>query len=284
MKPEIPYVSQLFLYPIKALDGISIERVTVLKSGALKGDREFAIVDQKDQFVNGKRHDRIHALRTQFSLENNLVSLQIQGTERQVKFHIFQERKALESWLTDYFGFPVWVHQNQAMGFPDDTISPGPTLVSTATLEAIASWYPGLTVEEIRRRFRANIEIAGVPAFWEDQLFGETGQSINFQVGRVQFIGVNPCQRCIVVTRDSQTGIASPNFQKTFVRKRQETLPNWTARSQFNHFFRLAINTRLPISEAGKEICLGDPVRFPSTEFGTIQRCFNAPRGTNSVL
>jgi uncharacterized protein YcbX len=260
---DIPYVSQLFLYPIKALDGIGVERVTVLKSGALKGDREFAIIDQSEQFVNGKRQDRIHALRAQFTLENSIVSLQIQETKCQAKFHIFQERKALESWLTDYLGFPVWVRQNQEMGFPDDTISPGPTLVSTATLEAIASWYPGLTPAEIRRRFRANIEIAGVPAFWEDQLFGETGQRINFQVGKVQFIGVNPCQRCIVVTRDSQTGVASPNFQKTFIKNRQATLPNWTARSQFNHFFRLAINTRLPISEAGKQICLGDTVRFP---------------------
>ena len=262
MNAKNPYVFRLSLYPIKALDGISIERVTVLKSGALKGDREFAIVDEADRFVNGKRYNSIYALRAQFIQETSLISLQIQETERQEKFDIFQERKALESWLSDYFGFAVWLRQNQEMGFPDDTISPGPTIVSTATLEAISSWYPGLTVEEIRRRFRANIEIAGVPAFWEDHLFGETGQSINFQIGNVQFIGVNPCQRCIVVTRDSQTGVADPNFQKTFVKKRQETLPNWTARSQFNHFFRLAINTRLPISEAGKEIYLGDAVKF----------------------
>jgi uncharacterized protein YcbX len=262
MMSEIPYVSRLSLYPIKALDGISVKQVTVLPSGALKGDREFAIVEEAEQFVNGKRHDRIHALRANFTLENSRVSLRVPGTKCQESFHLFQERKALESWLSNYFGFTVHLKQNQAMGFPDDTISPGPTIISTATLEAIASWYPGLTVEEIRRRFRANIEIAGVPAFWEDQLFGEMGQSINFEVGQVQFIGVNPCQRCIVVTRDSQTGLASPNFQKTFVKKRQETLPNWTARSRFNHFFRLAINTCLPISEAGKAILLGDPVNF----------------------
>ena len=262
MNTKVPYVSRLSVYPIKALDGIRVKQVTILESGALKGDREFAIVDESNQFVNGKRHDSIHVLRAQFTQDNSLISLQIQGTERQEKFDVFQERKALEGWLSDYFGFAVWLKQNQEIGFPDDTISPGPTIVSTATLEEVASWYPGLTVEEIRRRFRANIEIAGVPAFWEDRLFGETGQSINFQIGNVQFIGVNPCQRCIVVTRNSQTGVADPNFQKTFVKKRQETLPNWTESSQFNHFFRLAVNTSLPISEAGKKICLGDVVEF----------------------
>jgi uncharacterized protein YcbX len=258
----MPYVSQLFIYPIKSLDGISVDRVTVLKSGALKGDREFAIFDESEQFVNGKRQQRIHSLRTKFDRETGILSLRIQRGEREEKFDIFQESQALENWLSNYFGFPIKVKQNLEMGFPDDTISPGPTIVSTATLEAIASWYPGMTVGEVRRRFRANIEIAGVPAFWEDGLFGETGQDRNFQIGDVQFIGVNPCQRCVVVTRDSQTGEAHPNFQKTFVVKRQEMLPKWTERSRFNHFYRLAINTRLPISEASKEIRLGDAVRI----------------------
>lgn len=258
----MPHVSRLLLYPIKALDGMSVESVTVLKSGALKGDREFAIFDESGQFVNGKRQRRIHALRARFVRETGILSLGMLGEKRQEKFQIFEEREALENWLGNYFGFPVQLRQNLEMGFPDDTISPGPTIISTATLETIASWYPEMTIEEVRRRFRANIEIAGVPAFWEDQLFGETGEGIDFQVGGVQFIGVNPCQRCVVVTRDSQTGEALPNFQKIFVARRQETLPEWTVRSRFNHFYRLAINTRLPVSEAGKKIRRGDPINF----------------------
>ncbi len=257
-----PYVSRLFVYPIKALNRVGVECVTILKSGAIKRDREFAIFDESGQFVNGKRNNRVHALRSQFDLDTSLVYLRVQGTDRTQTFNLEKEREALEGWLGGYFGFPVRVMQNLDMGFPDDTVSPGPTIISTATLEAIASWYPGLDVEEISLRFRANIEISGVPAFWEDRLFAEAGQTVDFQIGDVKFMGVNPCQRCVVITRDSQTGEAYPNFQKTFVTKRRETLPEWTERSRFNHFYRLAINTRLPASEEGKTIRVNDEIKI----------------------
>jgi uncharacterized protein len=261
MSTIVPYVSRLAIYPVKALDGVGVESVMVLKSGALKGDREFAIYNRSGQFVNGKQNERIHALRSEFDLDDNIISLLLPGRER-VLFHVEKECAALEDWLGEYFGFPVEIQQNRDTGFPDDLVSPGPTIVSTATLEAIASWYPELEVEELRRRFRTNIEISGVPAFWEDCLFAQTEKMVQFQIGEVRLMGINPCQRCIVVTRDSQTGAAYPNFQKTFVAQRQQTLPAWTERSRFNHFFRLAINTQLPTTEAGKTIWIGDELKL----------------------
>lgn len=255
-----PCVSKLFIYPIKALERVAVKQVTLLASGAIRHDREFAIVDQSGDFVNGKRNERVHALRSQFNLNSQSVAVSIQGTDNWVEFSMPEQRAALENWLETYFGFPVRVEQNLETGFPDDLASPGPTIISTATLEVIASWYPDLTVEDVRLRFRSNIEISGVPAFWEDQLFTTAEQTVRFQIGDVQFLGVNPCQRCIVVTRNAETGEAYPNFQKTFVVKRRETLPDWAERSRFNHFYRVAINTRLPASEAGKTIAIGDQV------------------------
>ena len=265
MTDVIPSVSRLFIYPIKSLDRVGVEKIAVLGSGALKRDREFALLDHSGHFVNGKRHQRIHAIRSEFDFETNTVSLRVQGTEQANVFHLEKEREALESWFGEYFGFPVVVKQNLETGFPDDTVSPGPTLISTATLEAIASWYPGLDVEDVRLRFRSNIEISGVPAFWEDRLFTEAQGTVKFQIGDVQFIGINPCQRCVVVTRDAKTGEATPHFQKTFVAQRRASLPEWAERSRFNHFYRLAINTRLPVTEAGKTISIGDELRIDSS-------------------
>ncbi|MGJ3245022.1 MAG: MOSC domain-containing protein [Elainellaceae cyanobacterium] len=262
MTPMIPYVSRLTIFPIKALDGLTVEHSMLLESGALQGDREFAIFDEADRFVNGKRNPHVHSLRAQYDLRAGTVSLHKHGTEFATSFHLTNEWDALETWLSQYFGFPVQVKQNLKMGFPDDTVSPGPTIVSTATLEAIASWYPELTVDEIRRRFRTNIEISGVLAFWEDRLFSTPDSPVTFQIGDATFMGVNPSQRCVVITRDSQTGDAYPTFQKTFITRRRETLPSWSERSQFNHFYRLAVNTRVPSSEAGTVIKVGDPVRL----------------------
>lgn len=263
-----PYVARLFIYPIKSLDPLERDLVTILESGAIEGDRTWAIFDLNGNFINGKRDQKIHALRSrsggfgssQFDLETNSLTLQVQETHRTAKFNLIKDREALCRWLEDYFGFPVKIEQNLKMGFPDDTISPGPTVVSTATLKAIADWYPELDTADIRRRFRANIEINGVPAFWEDRLFTTPGQTVIFKVGEVEFMGVNPCQRCVVITRDPQTGKAYPKFQKTFIEQRKNTLPEWTERSRFNHFFRLAVNTRLSPTEAGKIIEIGDRV------------------------
>ena len=254
------YVARLFIYPIKSLDAVKCDRVTVLESGALKSDRTWAIFEKSGNFVNGKRNQKIHSLRSQFDLETNNLTLEIQG--QTVKFNLITDRQALCNWLEDYFGFPVNIKQNLDMGFPDDTVSPGATIVSTATLEAIASWYPELTTEDVRRRFRTNIEVGGVPAFWEDKLFTDPEQTVKFKIGEVEFMGVNPCQRCVVVTRDPQTGQPYPRFQKTFIQQRKNTLPEWTERSRFNHYFRLAVNTRLSPTEAGKAIEVGDKIRL----------------------
>lgn len=257
MTEIIPYVSKLFIYPIKSLDRVEVETVTILKSGALKNDRTLAIFDSSGKFVNGKRNQKVHAIRSKFDRKTNTISLSL--PEKPInQFKLDREQNKIENWLSEYFGFPVKIEQNLERGFPDDTISPGATIISTATLELIASWYRDLEAEEVRKRFRANIEISGVPAFWEDRLFTTSEDTVSFQIGDVQMIGVNPCQRCVVITRDSQTGEAYPNFQKTFITKRKETLPQWTEKSRFNHFYRLAINTRVPETEARKTITLGD--------------------------
>ena len=265
MSSSTPYVNKLYVYPIKSLDRVDCDRVTILESGALYGDRTWAFFDLEGNFVNGKRNQKVHALRSKFDLVTNTLSLQVEETDVTAEFNLIDEQQKLCRWLKNYFGFPVKIEQNLSMGFPDDTVSPGATIVSTATLEAIAGWYPNLNLENIRRRFRANIEIAGVPAFWEDRLFTTSDKTAKFKVGEVEFMGVNPCQRCIVITRDPQTGKSDPKFQKTFITQRKNTLPEWTERSRFNHYFRLAVNTRLLPTERGKKIKVGDQVTINSS-------------------
>ncbi|WP_239651545.1 MOSC domain-containing protein [Neosynechococcus sphagnicola] len=228
--------------------------------GALQHDREFALVDGAGQVVNAKRTAKMQLLRSTVDLAARTVSLRLPSHQSWESFHWDRDRPGLETWFSDYFGFPVHLVQNLEIGFPDDTDAPGPTVISTATLAAIADWFPDLSLEQLRLRFRANLEISGVPAFWEDQLFTEVGNTVQFAVGTVHFVGVNPCQRCVVPTRDPVTGKAYPGFQKTFVARRQLTLPPWVNESRFNHFFRLSVNTRIPGSEVGKVVRVGDRV------------------------
>ena len=264
----MPYVARICIYPIKSLDGVEVRQARVLQSGALEcdtrsvqplADRQFAIFDEQGKYVNAKRYAKIHLLRSKFDLENNIVTLKIQARETEESFNLESETPRLEAWLSEFFGFTVKLRKNLITGFPDDTVSPGPTIVSTATLKEVASWYSDLTEDDIRRRMRTTIEIDGVPAFWEDKLFSKSDSVINFKIGNLHFVGVNPCQRCIVPTKDAVTAEVNSDFQRIFIKKRRETLPEWVNKSRFNHYYKLTVNTRLASKEFGnKVIKIGD--------------------------
>lgn len=258
----MPELVRIRLYPFKALDPIDVPSANILPSGALQRDRAFALVDDAGRFVNGKRIPAVHGLRAAYNDDLSVITLH--APQRPDLGSIRSRLDAasfatLEAWLDEYFEFPVIVRRDDTRGFPDDSDAPGPTLISTATLEAVASWFPGLTVDSVRLRFRANLEIGGVPAFWEDRLFGvEKGADVAFAIGAARFFGTNPCQRCIVPTRDAASGEAWPAFQKVFMEKRKSSLPDWAAAERFNHYYRLALNTRA----AAGTLRIGDEVRI----------------------
>ena len=256
----MPYLARITLYPFKSLDGVEVEQATLLSSGALAGDRTFALIDKQGLYVNGKRCAKVHSLRTFFDMRERVLVVREEGTEQKHIFHIDAEQERLTGWFSDYFGFPVVIQENRERGFPDDVKAPGPTVISTATLDTVASWFAEANVQTFARRFRANLELGGIEPFWEDRLYGEAGTLTTFRIGDVFFEGSNPCKRCVVPSRDPQSGQMYPQFQKTLAERRAASLPSWANRSRFNHFYRLAVNTCVPESEAGKSVRVGDEV------------------------
>ena len=253
-------IQRITLYPIKSLDGVSVGQARIAPGGSLEHDRAFAVVDTQGKFVNGKRLAEVHRLRAHFDLDTHTVTISDSGTSAPQRFRLDRDLEQMAAWLGGFFGFPVAIRQDPRAGFPDDTDASGPTVISAATLAAVSAWFPGATPQDMQLRFRTNLEISGVPAFWEDRLFGEAGTLVDFNVGGVAFEGVNPCQRCVVPARHPRSGIEEAGFQKTLATKREQTLPSWAARSRFNHYYRLAVNTRIPPSEAGKTLRVGDKV------------------------
>ncbi|MGB8702147.1 MAG: MOSC N-terminal beta barrel domain-containing protein [Thermosynechococcaceae cyanobacterium] len=258
---DTPTLDRIEIFPIKSLDGVVLPQVTVLLSGALQGDRQYAIFDSQGRFVNGKANPLVHQLRTTFNPELTTVTLN-RDSEPGETFSLLAPCTELNAWLSHYFGQSVTVQANTEMGFPDDTQASGPTVISTATLAEIAQWFPDLDLPEIRRRFRTNLELAGVPAFWEEHLYGEGDRPQPFRIGPVELLGINPCQRCVVPTRNSLTGDRDQTFQAKLIRNRQNTLPDWVPRSRFNHFYKLAVNTRLATNAQDLILNVGDQVEY----------------------
>jgi hypothetical protein len=255
----MPRLARILIYPVKSFDGSAVDEARVLPSGALEHDRRFALFDAEGQVVNGKRTPQMHRLRSRFDLNAGHVILS--DGARTSDFSLATDRGQIEERLENFFGFPVRLEENASAGFPDDTVAPGPTVVSAATLAEVSSWYEELALEEICRRFRANLIVDGVEPFWEDRLYSEEGQVVRFQVGKVTFEGVYPCQRCVVPTRSSETGERYDGFGKIFEARRYETLPYWATRSRFDHFYRLAVNTR-PVAGSIGMIHVGDDVHI----------------------
>jgi uncharacterized protein len=271
LKTEIkPTLIQMMIYPIKSLDGTIVNSAQISSGGTLAFDRRWAIVDNLGKVVNAKRTAKIHQLCIQFDFGTSeltqqpklQIRLQTIDDHTTYTFCLTTELTSLAQWLSQFFGFAVSLIENTVTGFPDDLIAYGPTIISTATLETICEWFPALNLAEVRRRFRTNLELNGVPPFWEDRLFDTPEKVIKFQLGNVQFQGINPCQRCIVPTRDTFTGNVSPKFQQIFSQQRQQTLPTEVNRSRFNHFYRLAVNTKIPLIEAGKFLNTGDTLEI----------------------
>lgn len=258
----MPTVSRITIYPVKSCDGISRDEVTVLKKGALRDDRRFALADSAGRFINAKRTPLIQKLRFVVDPDLRTYSVSRREDNSSLSGHLDQDGAALSDWLTAYFSTDVSIVENDETGFPDDLEASGPTIVSLATLKAVAEWFPGMTVDEVRSRFRANIEVDGVDAFWEDCLCRADKTPVPFEVGGVTFAGTNPCQRCVVPTRDPVSGEVTPSrFAQEFQLFRQQTLPAWAAREWFDHFYRLTTNT-ICLNPGSSVIRVGDPVRL----------------------
>lgn len=245
------------IYPLKSLDGRSLSRVAVLPSGALADDRRWALVTSEGEFFHVKRSARLQQIRATWGTGEGQVTLT--SDLGQVELDLCGSRAACEQYFSEACGQALRLVENREEGFPDDREFPGPTLISTASVEAVAGWFAGLTADEVRRRFRANLEITGGPPFVEDHWYGPTGERVLVRIGSVAWWGTNPCQRCVVPSRDSRTGAAVPGFAAAFSQRREAELPAGVSRERFNHFYRLAVNTVLASGPGSLEV--GDLVQ-----------------------
>lgn len=271
-------VSRIRLFPIKALDGVDVDSVAVCGNGRIQYDREYAMFDGEGEYVNARQNPLVHQLGSDIDLETRTVDIWDHDGDGRVQCDLEElaDDPDLEAWLSEFFGESVIVREASKSNFTDSAggIVPyrisatGPTVVSTATLAEVASWYDDLTVDDIRRRLRTNIEIGGVEPFWEDRLFTDPDHAVAFQVGDVTLHGILSKPRCVTPTRNPDSGDTKEGFTSRFVEKREERFPDWAdpdhlghhIAAEVEHYYYLTVVTRIPGTEAGTRIAVGDTV------------------------
>ncbi|WP_248515762.1 MOSC domain-containing protein [Salinarchaeum laminariae] len=254
------HVERIDAYPVKGLDRCPLARAKILEGGTLEHDREYAIYDGDGDVVNGKRTPLVHDVETAYDPDEGALTVggpAVDGLAQQ--FELPAESEGAAELFGSIFSVDCTLERNDTTGFVDRP-EMGPSVISTATLETVASWFDGVSLDGARRRLRANIEIGGVPAFWEDRLVGEAAPAV--RIGDVRIEGVTPCGRCVVPSRDPDGGEAIEGFQQRFVEKRQETFPDWADSAAFDHFYTVMVIASVDDADRGDSITVGDDVEL----------------------
>lgn len=254
----MPTLSRITVYPIKSLDGIEVSSARVLPSGALEHDRRYTLADEDGKLINTRRVPKLTRLRATY--DESLLQVTVHLDGQSASFSLREEQVELARWCGSVLGVECQLLENSSTGFPDDLECPGPTLVSSGSLEEVAGWFPELEVGETRRRFRTNLEVAIAEPFWEDQLMGAANPTRQFRIGATQWRAEKICQRCAVPTLDSYTGKPIEGFAKQFVSRREQSLPASSPREKFDHFYRMTLNTQLDSLNGAEKIRVGDEV------------------------
>lgn len=271
--PRMFTLDRITIYPVKSLDGVVVDACDVLPCGALENDRRWRLVDRDGRVVNAKRTSRVHRIRAEYDLAGGSVTLSQRGAypnDLCETFPLIPGAQGPGAWLSEALGRPVCLEERYDGGFPDDLEASGPTLVATASLAEVGSWF-GIALEEARQRFRMNLEIGGCDAFWEDAVaspalalgLSDAAEATSpeppspgprmFAFGSVKLQAERVCRRCPVPTRESFSGVVTERFREIFELRRSTSLRTDVDASQWGDLYRLGVNTRLVTTTAGSQ-------------------------------
>lgn len=228
-------ISELNVYPVKSLRGISLDKARLGVRG-LDHDRRWMVVDMVGRFVTQRQLPAMARIEVQ--LESDalvlkhpeakplVIELERRDQPRLTVYvwddacQAFDEGEAASAWLTHVLGDlrgsalrlvrfddnqqrlvePRYLQGEKAhTGFADGY----PFLVaSTASLQALNRSLEQKGLEALpMNRFRPNIVIEDSPAFAEDS-WGE----VSAQAGHYRFGLRKPCQRCKITTVNQSSG------------------------------------------------------------------------------
>ena len=225
-------LTQINIYPVKSLDGYSPTAALVEKRG-LQHDRRWMLTDTEGVFMTQRTNGKMALLQAIIE-DNALIIREKQGDMNKITIPIdtvlkndIDEATTLnvkiwddtvqavrvseeaDAWLSAFLG-----KKCHLVTMPDTTdrrvdegYNTGDDVVS------FADGYPFLIIGEASmqelntrldtplsiRRFRANFIFSGGQPFQEDDFKA-------FKIGDIDFMGVKNCARCVLITRDPDTG------------------------------------------------------------------------------
>ncbi len=230
-------VSELWIYPVKSCRGVAVERAAVTPRG-FAGDRRYMVVDETGQFVTQRDEPRLARVALAIGAEAFELSApgarpfelprEIGAGER-FRVRVWSstldalEHEPASRWFSDLFG------RNLRVVFMPDSSRRQVDLryAEPGEIVSFADGFPLLLIgqgslDELNRRlpapiemrrFRPSLVVSGGLAHAEDEWK-------RVRVAGLELKLVKPCGRCVVTTRDPETGEAGVEPLTTLSRYR----------------------------------------------------------------
>lgn len=223
------FLSEIFIYPIKSLGGISLSEAVVEQRG-LQYDRRMMLVDESGMFITQRNYPEMALLKTEIvsdelvvyhSINKHSIRIPIRKTNYSKKNKINvviwdDECNAIAvSEEADKFFSDMLNINCRLVYLPDEEkriVDPNKKYVDNEHIVSFADGYPFLIIgqsslDDLNKRlgtplpmnrFRTNFVFTGGEPFEEDNWK-------DFLIGDIKFKAVKPCARCVITTTDQQT-------------------------------------------------------------------------------
>lgn len=233
-------LSEIWIYPIKSLGGISLQQSPVFEKG-LQHDRRWMLVDESGQFMTQRIYPQMalfklsfdgEGLRIRFGSHTNHLSFSHPSTIDFMKVTIWDDSvlacevsAAHSEWFSSLLGIKC-----KLVFFPEGNSRPvDPDYKINNEQVSLADAYPFLiigqsTLDNLNEkldealpmnRFRPNLVFTGGVPHEEDNWK-------NFLVGSNRFVGVKPCARCVLITVNQDTAEKGVEPLKTLSNYRKQ--------------------------------------------------------------
>lgn len=227
-------LTEIYIYPIKSLGGISLNSSFAGKRG-LQYDRRYLLVDENGMFITQRDFPQLALLKLSFtetgfnvlsSSDNSFITIPFESNSGETrKVQIWDDLctalvvdKKLDKWFSDILKIKC-----SLVFMPDDEKRiVEKTYETTEHIVSFADAYPYLIIGQSSlddlnsrleqsvpmNRFRPNFVFSGGNPYEEDIWK-------IFKVGVVHLKAVKPCARCMITTTDQQTAERSNEPLKT---------------------------------------------------------------------
>ena len=186
---------EVWRYPVKSMAGERLDSCAVVETG-LEGDRRWALVDgtpnRAGKLLTIRQQERLMAYRARLaggSVEVVSPDGGIHRLDADMVSHLAAEASR-----------PLTLRELEGANFDDSPV----LMVNLAT---VTSFGVKAGVHVDHRRFRANLYVEGLEP---EEEIGWLGRRV--AVGGAELEVVSRCERCVVITRDPETTLASPGL------------------------------------------------------------------------